>query len=164
MPRTCTVCGHAEREAIDRALLAGEPYRGIAQRFAASPDAVFRHRSDHLPAALPQAQEVAEVALADSLLDQLAELRADAPRIGRKAEGAGDLKTALAGVRELVRIVELTAKLVGELDERPQVNVLVAPEWLAVRSALLDVLRDYPEARTAVAARLAVLEGHPRAG
>ena len=99
------------------------------------------------------------MARADSLLDQLAELRGDARRIGGKAEGAGDLKTALAGVRELVRIVELTAKLVGELDERPTVNVLVAPEWLVVRSALLDVLRDYPDARTAVAARLVALEG-----
>ena len=159
MPRVCTVCVHAEREAIDRALLAGEPYRGIAQRYAASPDAVFRHRSDHLPAALAQAREATEVARADSLLDQLAELRADARRIGGKAEGAGDLKTALAGVRELVRIVELTAKLVGELDERPTVNVLVEPEWLVVRSTLLEALRPYPEARQAVAARLAALEG-----
>ncbi len=58
----------------------------------------------------------------------------------------------------MVRIVELTAKLVGELDERPQVNVLLAPEWLAVRAALLAALRPYPEARVAVAARLAAME------
>jgi len=160
MPRTCTVCGHAEREAIDRALLAGEAFRNIAERFGTSPTAVFRHKADHVPAALAQASEAAEVARADGLLDQLAELRADARRIGGKAEGAGDLKTALAGVRELVRIVELTAKLVGELDERHQVNVLVAPEWLMVRTALLDALRAYPDARTAVAARLVALEGH----
>ena len=59
-------------------------------------------------------------------------------------EDTGDLRTALAGIRELVRIVELTAKMIGELDERPQVNVLVAPGWLQVRAALLDALRQYP--------------------
>jgi len=163
MPRTCTICMHPDREAIDAALVAGEPYRGIAQRYAASPDAVFRHRSDHVTATLVRAADAAEVARADSLLGQLGELRADARRIGGKAEALGELKTALAGVRELVRIVELTAKLVGELDERPVVNVLVAPEWLAVRSELLDALRGYPDARQAVAARLVALEG-ARAG
>ncbi len=157
MPRTCTICAHAEREAIDAALVAGEPFRNIAERSGTSPPALFRHRADHIPPALAQATEAAEVARADTLLGQLAELRADARRIGGKAEDAGDLKTALSGIRELVRIVELTAKLVGELDDRPVVNVLVAPEWLLVRATLLDALRPHPEARQAVAARLVTL-------
>jgi hypothetical protein len=53
---------------------------------------------------------------------------------------------------------ELLAKLLGELSDQPQINVLVAPEWLQVRAALLDALAAYPEARTAVAERLLVLE------
>ncbi len=158
MPRVCTVCTHGERESIDAALVAGDSYRSIAERFGTSVAAMFRHRGEHVPAALAQASDAAEVARADTLLDQLGELRADARRIGGKAEDAGDLKTALTGVRELVRIVELTAKLVGELDDRPQVNVLVAPEWLLVRATLLEALGPHPEARQAVAARLATLE------
>ncbi|HUW08770.1 MAG TPA: hypothetical protein VM537_03530, partial [Anaerolineae bacterium] len=54
--------------------------------------------------------------------------------------------------------IELLAKLVGELDDRPQVAVLLAPEWLTIRAAMLDTLRPYPEARAAVAARLSELE------
>jgi len=54
--------------------------------------------------------------------------------------------------------LELFAKLVGDLDERPQVNVLVAPEWVQVRAAVLAALRPYPEARAAVADRLLALE------
>jgi len=158
VPRVCSICTHRQRPAIDQALVAGEPYRGIAQRFAASPDAVFRHRSDHLPATLVQARAVEEVAHADGLLGQLVRLQDDARRIGSRAEEAGDLRTALIGIRELVRIVELTAKMAGQLDDRPQVNVLVAPEWLTVRAAVIEALRPYPEARTAVAARLAALE------
>jgi hypothetical protein len=157
MPRVCTVCTHGQRMAIDQALVAGDAYRGIAQRFAASADAVLRHKG-HLPSAMVQAQAAQEVARADGLLGQLATLQADARRIGGKAETAGDLRTALAGIRELVRIVELTAKMIGELDERPQGNVLVAPEWLQVRAALLDALRPYPDARQAVARRLVALE------
>jgi hypothetical protein len=59
---------------------------------------------------------------------------------------------------------ELLAKLLGELDERPQVTLVTAPEWLQLRAALLDALRPHPEARSAVAARLLVLEGGRAAG
>lgn len=54
--------------------------------------------------------------------------------------------------------VELLAKLMGQLDERPQVNVLVAPQWLEVREALLTALLPYPEVRVAVAGALLALE------
>ncbi len=51
----------------------------------------------------------------------------------------------------------------GELDDRPQVNVLVAPEWLAVRSAVLAALAPYPAARVAVANRLVMLDASAEA-
>lgn len=53
---------------------------------------------------------------------------------------------------------ELLAKLLGELNDQPQINVLVAPEWLQVRAVLLEALTPYPEARAAVAGRLLTLE------
>ena len=59
MPRPCSICQHPRREGIDKGLVAGGSYRSIAQRFGASPDAVMRHKRDHLPlvlaaAAVPQ--------------------------------------------------------------------------------------------------------------
>lgn len=158
MARTCTVCTHPNRAAIDLALLNGASGNAIAAKFRVSEDAITRHKGNHLPATLAQGQAAAEVARADGLLGQLQQLQDDARRIGGKAEETGDLKTALMGVRELVRIVELTGKLVGELDDRPQVNVLVAPEWTTVKVALLAALQPFPEARQAVAARLTALE------
>jgi hypothetical protein len=53
--------------------------------------------------------------------------------------------------------VELLAKLSGELDERPQVNILnvaASPEWLATQAAMLQALAPFPEARLAVAGAL----------
>ena len=47
MPRTCTICRHADRRAIDEALGTPEPYRAIARRFSTSPSAIFRHWKKH---------------------------------------------------------------------------------------------------------------------
>ena len=123
MPRVCTVCVHTDKEAIDKALVAGEAYRAIAQRFAASPDAVYRHRA-HIPVALAKASEAAEVVRADSLLAQVKALQARALGLLDKAEAAGDLRAATGAIREARATMELVAKLVGELDERAQINVL----------------------------------------
>lgn len=124
MPRTCTICRHPERAEIDRALIAGEASRVIARHTAVSRDAVFRH-SQHLSLTLVKSHEAAEITHADSLLDQLQELQADARRIKRKAEADKDYRSALAGVRELVRIVEVMARISGEIEERTRLAVAI---------------------------------------
>jgi len=154
MPRTCTVCHHSQREAIDQALIAGGSYRSIAQQFAASPDAVYRHQQTHLPPHLCQARAVQDVTQADALMAKVQTLEADAKRIQAAAEATGDFRTALQGIRELVRIIELQAKLLGELQEGQTVNLLVLPQWQELRTALLLALVPYPEARAAVTTAL----------
>ncbi|HZS09425.1 MAG TPA: hypothetical protein VFD58_31625 [Blastocatellia bacterium] len=219
MPRVCTVCSHPERGAIDAVLVAGEPYRSIAKRFGASEQAMFRHKADHIPTILAQAQDAAEMAHGDSVLDELrrcaerlhllfdacdAWLRdADDPQrydIGPRSEEVTVTYTVTAGEGKFVRKkaklsellarvdgtfevdraetkyadprdlvlktydriqnqLELVAKLIGELNDQPQVNILIAPEWLTVRAALLGALTPFPEARRAVAERLLRMEG-----
>jgi hypothetical protein len=51
--------------------------------------------------------------------------------------------------------LELLARLIGQLDERPQVNVLISP---TVQTAIITALEPYPEARLAVAGALEGLE------
>jgi hypothetical protein len=123
MPRTCTACTHSERAGIDEALLSGEPLRNIAERVSVSVTSLFRHKS-HLSETLKKSREVAEVSRADSLIDQLKRLANDARRIQKKAEAANDYRGALAGIRELTRLVELAARLSGELNERPETKIL----------------------------------------
>lgn len=50
-------------------------------------------------------------------MGKITQLEEEARRLGKKAEDAGDLRGALAAVRELVRIVELLARIQGELKE-----------------------------------------------
>ena len=76
-----------------------------------------------------------------------------------EARHADPRELALKAVAQLRPLVELLAKLVGELDDRPQVNLRIAPEWIAARAALLEALAPYPEARAAAAERLAALGG-----
>lgn len=156
--RRCTVCIHADRPAIDQALINRKGFRNIAQQFGVSVWAVLRHHDDHLPEILAKAQAAAESAKADDLLEQLKIIRTTALQLMVAAEKAGDIRTALAGVRETRACLELLLELEQRIDRRPQINLLVAPEWLLVRSTLLEALRPHPEARAAVAARLAALE------
>ena len=60
MTRRCTVCDHPERHGIDEALVSGAPYRSVAKRFELSESAVYRHKTEHLPAHLLKAREVEE--------------------------------------------------------------------------------------------------------
>jgi hypothetical protein len=52
---TCTICGHPERQAIDKALVTKQPYRHIAPRFAVSTRALQRHAAEHLLATIVDA-------------------------------------------------------------------------------------------------------------
>ena len=158
MPRRCTVCDHEARASIDAVLISGAALRDIAGRHGVSKSALERHKAGHLLAHLTKAKEVEEVARADGLLSQVRHLQDRTLSILTTSEEAGELRTALAAIREARNNLELLAKLLGELDETPKVNVLVSAEWLTVRTTLLEALVPYPDARATVADALLGLE------
>ena len=150
MPRICSVCTHKDRAGIDSALLASKPYRTVARRYGASDSAVFRHKAEHLPSSLLKAQKVEEVARADTLLGQVRDYQDRVDTITTKAENAGDYRTALGGLREARGYLELLAKLVGDLDESPTINIVQDPTFVQFNALVVDALQPYPEARRAV--------------
>ena len=146
---------HKEKR-IDETLVTGTPDGGGGRGCELSESALSRHKAERLPAHLLKAREVEEVAQADDLLEQVRHLQAHPLDILERAEKAGDLRTALAAISQARGNLELLGKLAGELDERPQVNVLVAPEWLELRAVIVGALEPHPAAHTAV---LRALEG-----
>src|SRR3712207_3570678 len=150
MPRRCTVCDHPESHGIDETLVTGAPYRSVAKRFGLSESAVYRHKTEHLPAHLLKAREVEEAARADDLLEQVRNLQAHALDIRELAEKSGDLRTALAAISQARGNLELLGTLPGELDERPVVNRNVSPQWLELRAVIVGALEPHPAAHTAV--------------
>lgn len=162
MPRQCTICVHSERVAIDQVLVAGEPYRNIAARYGTSTGALVRHKTDHLPPHLAQAQEAEEIAQADGLLDQLLTLSRETTAILKEARQGKqkDNELALKAIGRAEKQIELQARLLGELKDGQTVNVLISPEWGQIRSVLLAALAPYPQARIAVATALQGIEGN----
>lgn len=153
MPPKCTICHHPSREAIDAAIVSGETLRDIAQRFAVSRDALYRHKA-HIPTAVATAREAGEVAEADRLLLTVRDLLQAAIGTIAQAESGGDLRTKLAAIREARETAKLLLEVYGELQTQPTFNIIMAPEWVEVRTVVLQALTPYPDARLAVAGAL----------
>lgn len=154
MPRTCTICTHAERADIDQALIAGEAFRDIARRCRVSKDAIARHKA-HLPAHVAKAAEAQTVAQADDLLASVQRLRERLETALTKAEAARDVAALAREARETARLL---LEVEGRLRQGAHVQVAVAlvqsPEWVSLRSRMLRALEPFPDARQAVIASL----------
>ncbi len=158
MSRQCTVCTHKKTAAIDRALATRSgSIRAIAGQHGLSKESVRRHLHEHLPRTLALGHEAAESARADELLTQVKAMQSKTLNLLLKAEAAGDLRTALSGIREARGNIELLARLAGEIQEQPTVvnNYYIASN---VRAAIIQALTPYPAARYAVADALAPLQ------
>jgi hypothetical protein len=97
-----------------------------------------------------------EKARLSTLLARLGEAKIDVDHWETKHADPREL--LLKTTAQLKSQLELVAKLVGDLDERPTVNVLLDPQWLTLRTTILGALSPFPDARAAVAARLVGLE------
>lgn len=113
--RACSVCSRPDRAEIDGAIVAAESKRGIARRFAVSPDAVERHARAHLPAAIVKAQEAEDVANGDSLLRQIQDLQRRTLALLSAAENDGEGMAALRAIHEARENVAFLSKLLAEL-------------------------------------------------
>ncbi len=121
MARPCTVCSHDQHESIDQDLLSGTPYRAVGKRYGVGTSAVFRHKRDHITQLIAQAVEARgarDLEYGDDLLGQLQSLNGRAMSILDSAETSGDRRGALGAIREVRSIIELNAKLCGQIQER----------------------------------------------
>jgi hypothetical protein len=153
MTRRCTVCGHPDRDVIDAAIVGQAPYRRIAALHDLTEASVRRHASTHLPATLALATSAGEVSRADALLAQAEALRSNVMELLEEARDDGDLRTAVSAIGQARGVIELLARLAGELSNT-KVNVVVTAEWAEIRTLVLQTLDPFPEARSALAAAL----------
>lgn len=150
MPRKCSICSHLDIDKINFGLISGDSLRDIARRYNLDKSAVLRHKQNHLPAHLIKAEEKADKNRACSLIDEIKLLQLKAERIAEKAEKKGDYRTALSGIRELTRIIEILARMQGEIQDQ-NINIVLNPQWVELRTIILSALDEYPEAKIKVA-------------
>src|SRR5215211_5637920 len=105
MPRTCTICSHERRDAMEGLLATRQStYRGIARKYGVSEDAVSRHvKAGHVSRLLAMAADAERAARADTLLDRIEALHSRTLPILEALEGTDEHGTALAAIREARR-------------------------------------------------------------
>jgi len=74
----------------------------------------------------------------------------------QEARAEREQETALRAIDRIQKQIELQAKIIGQLDDRPVVNIHLSPEWLELRAVIVNALEARPDARGAV---LTAIEG-----
>ena len=160
MARACRTCTSPHCDEINEQLVSGTVSRvEIARQWGISITALRSHYLHHLPETLALAHAADEVTHADDLLGKLDEYEHWLRSLAKAGRREKDLRLSVQAVGQLLRLTELLAKVRGELDERPVVNVISNPAFVEVRSALMVALAPYPEAKAAVGAALMQIEG-----
>jgi hypothetical protein len=147
VPRTCSICSHEHRDAMEDAFIVGQAKRRIASQHGVSERAVRYHMREHLPALLALARDAERAARADTLLDRMEALQRQTLAI---LDAPEDQRTALAAIAQARRNLELIAEITEQLDRRGTVNLELSVEWQEVKAVLVNTLASYPEAQQAV--------------
>jgi hypothetical protein len=96
-----------------------------------------------------------ELAHAESLWSELRRLKRRGWVFLDRAEHEKDNPSIAAAMREVRSCIELCAKLEGQIQENTVINIINLPQWQVLMQLLSTTLEAYPEARLAVADRLA---------
>lgn len=146
--------------------------RALAARFGVSPHAVWRHGKAHLTpamrAAVLSAQRPTEIDLealriteSEGLLSSLVAQRARLQAHSDLALEMGDIKAAVSVENSIRENLALVGKLLGMLVQHHEVrrtSILISADYLQLRAAILQALKPYPGAATAVSRALHDLE------
>lgn len=173
----CKTCNHAERGRIDYLLAGGSAAKPIAARFGLKSSSVYNHSKLHISAEYRASVRVGpfgdEAALRDlcnkhggSVIENLAAIYSTLASRFLNAFEIGDDPTLSLLTQRMHKNLELRAKLTHELmpssttiNNNTNVAVFQNPQYLEAIGSIAAALRQFPEARLAVAATLRNLSG-----
>lgn len=172
----CAVCRLGEvRPKIERALAAGASLRAVSTKHRLSYHTLRRHWLSHVSEAQKASYVVGcgiskdqlEQAVADESLSILDHLKIIRGRLYAGFDAVGDARDCTGLDRLSGRLhenLQLTAKLTGELQRGPllnvQNNILVgSPDYSRAVAAIVSAVSPYPEARQAVITALRSIDG-----
>ena len=121
-------------------------------RIEALEEAKAREREEVKGEIAAEARETTAARLenAASFIDQLREVRDKAANLLDQAEASDDLRAAGIFLKELREQIRLMAELEGKISNQPQITIINSPEWVELRTVIIQALDGYPEAREAV--------------
>lgn len=130
---------------MDKQLLRGEQLKSVARHFSVSEDALGRHKR-HMQMVIAKAAALVEqkdVAYGSALMAEIGRIRADAERLQLESERRQDVRGALRAIHERLAVVELEAKLSGQI-ESSQKNVTINLQTISPEEAV-EYARDILE-------------------
>jgi hypothetical protein len=147
----CKSCNDPNHEEYDKDYFSGKINKSeYARLVGCSIPSVTRHIENHVPKDLVVATEARAVTKADDLLSQISYYETEARRYKEMAEADGNVDLALKAVDRALKCVEIYAKVRGIINDQPQVNILVNPQWIELKAVIVAALRPYPDALEAV--------------
>ncbi len=162
MGRRSKIEAHPQSDEIIRRLASGEDYSKIVEDF---PDIRYQdldyYAQNKLPAILSKSNDLkaladeiesADVHKGDTYLQLVIGLQKKALDALEQQNAKEDPKSWAMISREARGYVELMGKALDRIRDAPQqqINILVLPEWLELRSTIIQSLRPYPDALEAV--------------
>jgi hypothetical protein len=154
MGRKSKIEAHPKRNIIVRRIASGDEFSDIIRDF---PDLTWDdldyYKQNKLPKIISKSPELkteVESVQGTDTLTEIRSLKAKAMSILEQAEGAGDLKTALLGIREARGCLETCLKAEGQIRDGPQITIINNPEWVELRTLIITALDEYPQAKAAV--------------
>lgn len=112
---------------------------------------------------LEQLQKSESEGLLASLISQRARLQ----MLSEMCFAEGELHAATGVERAITQSLELTSKLLGAIISHHEIrstSILISPDYLRLRQAIITALKPFPDAARAVGAALAELESEAAKG
>ena len=154
MGRKSKIESHSKRNIIVKRLASGEEYSDIIRDFPELTwDDLDYYKQKKLPELISKSKDLKAEVESIQGTDTLAEVRGlktKALSILEQAQEAGDLKTALLGIREARGCLETCMKAEGQLKDGPQITIINNPEWVELRTVIIAALDEFPQAKAAV--------------
>jgi len=151
MPKTCTICEDPRRDEFDRRARIEDNIAKIAQDFALSYDALYRHvKANHHIREVTAIPTSAELATSEDIYKEIEAWHTEAKDLQRTAKAGGDIKTALLGLEKALKCLELMLKIHGQISDAPQITIINNPEWIELRTVIIQALDPFPDAKQAV--------------
>jgi hypothetical protein len=159
-----TIDLHPDRARIERDIALRVPIDKIAKKYGVSAHKITWHARHKMPAQLKAALigkrlkdevdlEKLRIEESEGLLANLAGLRARLLVSFDKAQAAGEHSAVATLGNQLHKNLQIVGDLLGEFAShqiQTNINILIQPEYMELRSGLIRILGDYPKAREAV--------------
>ncbi|NIR13666.1 MAG: hypothetical protein GWN86_06850 [Desulfobacterales bacterium] len=168
MGRRCSICASPHAQKVNRDIVQKRPMAQIAEAYNLSVDSVQRHRNNHLSAMVERGQlliqkqrgdkdpnyhKLAELAN-EPVMDlraQLHHVNVEALNVLKEAKATNNLMVVLRAIDRVHHQMEFQAKLLGRMLEPDQRPVTVnLQQNFKIENAIIDALKPYPEAHSAV--------------